>query len=247
MLRGCIGCAIGTPGWRADCNEAMAMARDTDVATRAIVVFYICLIGIPFGTLRCDETLLTETAETLELAERSGAETILCCARGARGMALAHREFPQCVEGLDLLMQVREVTLRERFSLPVLPYIEVEFARVKVTSGELDEAIEIVRPYARLDREVVGVFGLAVWVLVEALLRRGGTVAVTEAEHAVADLASFAESTHYVVFDVLELRLRALLARAYGDESAYREFVDRYRATSESHGYEGHLAIAATM
>jgi hypothetical protein len=38
-----------------------------------------------------------------------------------------------------------------------------------------------------------------------------------------------------------------LLARARGDESAYRELVDRYRAMSESHGYEGHLAMAATM
>jgi hypothetical protein len=43
------------------------------------------------------------------------------------------------------------------------------------------------------------------------------------------------------------LRLRALLARAHGDESLYRETVDRYLAVSESHGYEGHLAMAATM
>ncbi|MFG1929574.1 AAA family ATPase [Mycobacterium sp. NPDC048908] len=247
MLRGCIGCAIGTPGWHADLSKAMVMARETDVATRAIVIFYICLIGIPHGTLQCDEVLLTETAETLELAERSGGDPILCCARGARGLALVYRESPQCEEGLGLLSQVREVTLRERFSLPVLPYIDVEFARAKAKSGQLDEAIELLRQYTRLDRKVVGVFGPAVWVLVESLLRRGGAAAVSEAERAVSDLASFAALTRFVVFDVLELRLRALLARAHGDEAGYREFADRYRAMCESLGYEGHLAVAATM
>jgi adenylate cyclase len=247
MLRGCLRCAVGTEGWRADFNEAMAMARETDVATRAIVIFYICLIGIPHGILQCDAVLLTETAETLELAERSGAETMLCCARGARGLALVYRESPQCDEGLGLLSQVREVTVRERFSLPVLPYIDVEFARFKARSGELDEAIEIVRPYARRERDEIGVYGLAVWVLVESLLRRGGAAALAEAERAAADLESFAALTRFVVLDVLVLRLRALLARAHGDESLYRETVDRYLAVSQSHGYEGHLAMAATM
>jgi hypothetical protein len=247
MLRGCIRCGLGTPGWREDFNEAMAKARDADVATRAIVIFYICLIGIPYGTLQSDEALLTETAETLELAERSGGETMLSCARGARGLALAFRESPQCEEGLALLTQVREVTLRERFSLPVLSSIDIEFARVKMKSGELDRAIEIVRPYARLARDENGIFGLAVWVLVESLLRRGGSAAITEAENAVAELESFAAGSGYVVLDVLVLRLRALLARAHGDESAYRETVGRYLALSESHGYEGHLAMAATM
>jgi adenylate cyclase len=82
---------------------------------------------------------------------------------------------------------------------------------------------------------------------VESLLRRGGSAAINEAENAVTDLASFAAGSPYVVFDVLVLRLRALLARAHGDESAYREFVDRYRAMAESLGYEGHVAMAASM
>ncbi|OBF32442.1 cyclase [Mycobacterium sp. ACS1612] len=247
MLRGCIRSGLGIAGWRADFDESMAMARGTDAATRAIVLFYICLIGIPYGVVRSDGTLLTETAEALEVAGRSGAETTLSCAMGAHGVALVHRESPEREEGLELLEQVRKETLRERFSLPVLSYIDVEVARVKAECGELDEAIEIVRPYARRERGEVGIFGLGVWILVESLLRRGGTAGVDEAEHAVTDLAAMAADPGFVIFEVLVLRLRALLARAHGDESAYRDLVARYRTMSESHGYEGHLAMAATM
>jgi adenylate cyclase len=43
------------------------------------------------------------------------------------------------------------------------------------------------------------------------------------------------------------LRLQALLARARGDEAAYRQFVDRYRATATSYGFEGHMAMADAL
>ncbi len=42
-------------------------------------------------------------------------------------------------------------------------------------------------------------------------------------------------------------RLRALLARARGDDVAYRDLVQRYRAMAESLGYEGHIAWAEAM
>jgi adenylate cyclase len=42
-------------------------------------------------------------------------------------------------------------------------------------------------------------------------------------------------------------RLRASLARAHGDEAAYRGLVDRYRAMATSLGFEGHTAMAETM
>jgi adenylate cyclase len=84
-------------------------------------------------------------------------------------------------------------------------------------------------------------------VLVESLLRRGGDAAVKEATDAVTDLTTFAAGSDFVVFDVLVLRLRALIARAHGDEIAYRKLVDRYRATAESFGYDGHIAMAEAM
>jgi hypothetical protein len=50
-----------------------------------------------------------------------------------------------------------------------------------------------------------------------------------------------------VVRGNLLLRLRALLARARGDEKGYRYYRDRYRAKAESLGFEGHIAWAAAM
>jgi hypothetical protein len=43
------------------------------------------------------------------------------------------------------------------------------------------------------------------------------------------------------------LRLRALVARARGDEPTYRELVERYRALAASFGLEGHMAWAEAM
>jgi class 3 adenylate cyclase len=244
-LRGCIRCGLGIGGWRADFREAIAMARESD--TRAIVLFYICVTGIPYRIIQSDALLLAETAEALELAERSGDETTLSCARSARGIVLAYRDAPECDAGVALLRQVREETLRERFSRPVLPYVSVELARAKARSGDLDGAIELARPFARLIQDDVIVWGLAVSVLVESLLRRGGDAAVREAEDALAQFTAFAAGSRFVVFDVLVLRLRALIARAQGDEINYRQLVDRYRAMAESFGYEGHIAMAAAM
>ena len=47
--------------------------------------------------------------------------------------------------------------------------------------------------------------------------------------------------------DITLLRLRALLARARGDEADYRDLANRYRAMAESLGFEGHIAWAAAM
>jgi adenylate cyclase len=46
---------------------------------------------------------------------------------------------------------------------------------------------------------------------------------------------------------VASLRLRALFARAHGDHATYSHLVNRYRTTATSLGFEGHIAMAATM
>jgi hypothetical protein len=49
------------------------------------------------------------------------------------------------------------------------------------------------------------------------------------------------------VRDIWLLRLRALLARAHGDEAGYRDYRDRYRALATSLGFEGHIAASEAM
>ena len=50
-----------------------------------------------------------------------------------------------------------------------------------------------------------------------------------------------------LVRDIWLLRLRALLARAHGDEAGYRDYRDRYRAMATSLGFEGHMKWAEAM
>jgi hypothetical protein len=50
-----------------------------------------------------------------------------------------------------------------------------------------------------------------------------------------------------VIRDIWLLRLRALLARAHGDEARYREYRDGYRNTAKTHESEGHIAWAEAM
>ena len=47
--------------------------------------------------------------------------------------------------------------------------------------------------------------------------------------------------------EITLLRLRALLARARGDDVDYQDLARRYRAMAESLGFEGHIAWAAAM
>ena len=47
--------------------------------------------------------------------------------------------------------------------------------------------------------------------------------------------------------DICLLRLRALLARAHGDDARYREYRDRYRDMARTLEFEGHIAWAEAM
>jgi hypothetical protein len=87
----------------------------------------------------------------------------------------------------------------------------------------------------------------ATGVLVETLLDRGFDGDVAEAEAAVERLAAAPTDEGLVMRDIWLLRLRALLARAHGDATAYVQFRDRYKDVAETLGFEGHIAWAEAM
>ena len=64
----------------------------------------------------------------------------------------------------------------------------------------------------------------ATGVLVETLLDRGADGDVAEAEAAIERLAAAPADGGLVIREIWLLRLRALLARAHGDDAAYRTF-----------------------
>ena len=148
--------------------------------------------------------------------------------------------------GVALLAKVREDILRDRFSHPVLPLIDIHIAMETARAGDLDGAIDQSRAVVDdLFNSGEGVWtALPTTVLVEALVQRGAEGDLQEAQAAIDRLAEI--STEFP-FEVPLLRLRALVARAQGDEGGYREFADRYRAMATSFGFEGHMALAAAM
>ena len=87
----------------------------------------------------------------------------------------------------------------------------------------------------------------AMGVLVQTLLDHGADSDVTEAEAAIERLAAAVAEEDLALRDVWLLRLRGLLARARGDDVAYRDLVTCYRAMAKSLGYEGHIDWAEAM
>ena len=88
---------------------------------------------------------------------------------------------------------------------------------------------------------------LATTALVEALLERNGDGDLDDAQSVMIRLAAVPTEPGFVLHDITLLRLRALLARARGDEAGYRNWVQKYRAMANDLGFEGHMAMAAEM
>jgi adenylate cyclase len=71
--------------------------------------------------------------------------------------------------------------------------------------------------------------------------------ATPDAETAVERLVAAPLGDGVMLREIWLLRLRALLAGARGDEVAYRDLIQRYRAMATSLGFEGHMAMAKAM
>ena len=249
--RGAARCFLGRPGWRDDLRHALAMARNADPASYALVVCWVYIAGIPYGVLRPDDRAVREIEDALQNAERSGDDFAVAQARGALGMALVHRHTAaERGRGDKLLVEVSEMALRQGQGIAVVPALNVYSARERARRGDRDEAIPLMRAAVdHMFREgQLLAWGIpATGVLVETLLDRGTDGDVAEAEAAIERLAAAPADDGLVIRDIWLLRLRALLARARGDDVAYRDYRDRYRAMAESLGFEGHTAMAEAL
>ena len=81
----------------------------------------------------------------------------------------------------------------------------------------------------------------------EVLLRRGTDADLEETQLAIDRLAAVPTERGFVINEIWLLRLRALLARAHGDTTAYRDYRDRYRGMATELGFEGHMKMAEAM
>jgi adenylate cyclase len=84
-------------------------------------------------------------------------------------------------------------------------------------------------------------------VLVESLLTRGSEADLREARAAIDRLAAVPTDREYVIHEIWLLRLETLLAKAIGDDSAYRQHRERYRTRATELGFEGHIEWASKL
>ncbi|MGB9250211.1 MAG: adenylate/guanylate cyclase domain-containing protein [Mycobacterium sp.] len=250
--RGMARYCLGRPGWRDDLLHGLDMARSADPLSYARAVTYVYVLAIPVGVLRPDDRAVREIENALGIAERSATGLAVAAARLTLGVALVHR--PTAAErdrGHKLLAEVSDVFLRQDgYNLAELPALDMYLARERARGGDRDDAISLMRAQTDpLFREGhLLMWGVpATGVLVETLLDRGADADVAEADAAIERLAAAPADDGLAIREVTLLRLRALLARARGDEAAYRDDRDRYRDMATSLGFEGHIPWAQGM
>ena len=129
---------------------------------------------------------------------------------------------------------------KKRFALNAVPSLEAFAAYAKATRGDLDGAIVQLRSAADdvfHSGNFAGADRVTLW-LVEKLLARSGEGDVAAAEAAVDRLAAALPHAGGTFTASVVLRLRALLARAHGDQTGYRDYRDRYRAVARDLGFD---------
>jgi class 3 adenylate cyclase len=251
--RGIARYCLGVPGWRGDLHHSLAMTRSADPLSYATVVGYLYIPGIPFGALAASDQAVREIEDALRIAQRSGDDLAVIFAQATLGTALVHRHLDaERDRGQQLLAEASEVFQSQGHNLSNLAMMQVCLAREQAKRGDRGKALQLMRAAAEYPASEGGVlaWGYAVpamGLLVETLLDGGAVADIAEAEATIERLAAAATEDGLVIRDVWLLRLRALLARARGDDDTYRELADRYFAMAKSLGLEGHIAWAEEM
>jgi hypothetical protein len=139
--------------------------------------------------------------------------------------------------------------VRHTYFLIHLPVLDLYAVRDREPSDDFDHAVTSMRQAVDSllkDGQVVqGIWGSA--MLAEEVLKRGTADDLSLAHDTIENLANLADDVGGAVRDIWLLRLRALLAKARGDEDAYRGYRDRYREMATSLGFEGHMQWAEAM
>jgi adenylate cyclase len=249
MVRATARLCLGADGWKADMAQATAMVREFLPIGQSDMLFFKYGLAASAGAVRLETATLRETAEILELANQRGDDLSVWSARFLHGFVLAQRAEPDRGRGLNLLASTREAVMQQRALAVLLPLIDLEFAKEKARHGDIGDAVGALQSI--LEREIAaggfGAYAPATEILVELLLQRGGPGDIDSAREATDRLAAVPTEQGVVLYAISLLRLRALLARACGDDADYRQFVGRYRDMAVELGFEGHIAKAEAM
>jgi class 3 adenylate cyclase len=249
VYRGVARWWLGRPGWRSDIFDAVAIARRSAPMTFAAIITWAYSHAMHYGVLRSDESAVCEIEEALPLALATSNDTAVALVKYTLAIALLKREAAVDRDrGLELMLEARD--LYERVRAPFMVLVsELWIARERALRGDSDGAIPIMRHAVdelhRAGRIFYGVWGAG--VLVETLLERSAEEDVAEAQEGIDRLATLSVDRPSATVAITELRLRALLARARGDDLAFKDLASRYHETAESFGFEGHIVWAEAM
>ncbi|SON59299.1 Adenylate cyclase 2 [Mycobacterium simulans] len=246
-VKGAAGMFLGRKGWREDLRAGIVLARSVDAAARSFVQLYKYAAAIQNGAVRPSTRDVALAAESLEVAQQSGDNAGLAYALLNRAIALLHNDSE--AGGMEFLVRAKEMFEHEQLTMTLRRMCDIEFARERARSNDLDGAIELATSVLA-EQFATGEMlfrGPATSVLVEALLARGSSADIADAARAVERLAAVPVEPGFVLHELPLLRLRALLARAHGDEAGYARFRDRFRAKAKEAQFEGYLAQAEAM
>jgi adenylate cyclase len=251
-VKGAAGMALGCPGWRADLEAGIELARTADPKARPLVQLYKYQAAMQNGAVLPTAQDVAQAAGSLERAQRSGNNIAVAYALMNRATTLIHNDSEDTAAGVEILAKAKEMFVDEQLTLTLRRMSNIEFARERARSGDVDGAIELATTVLtrQFDTGEMVFRGPATTVLVEALLARGSTTDITDAERAIDRLAAVPTEPGFVLHELPLLRLRALLARVRGIESGehgYQQFLQRFRALAEAADFEGYLAQADVM
>ncbi|WP_326547369.1 adenylate/guanylate cyclase domain-containing protein [Mycolicibacterium sp. ND9-15] len=248
-IRALCRCSLGIDGWKADFDHAIAIARSAgDPTAYAAANMYEYVFAMHNGAVLPAADAEESTAAAVEFAGRASEDFAYEAACLSRGMVLIYGDGTRRAAGYDLVRRYRSDVASNNKSMNVR-FADTEIAKEKAAAGDLDGAIASARStidYLQ-DSGDMCTRGPAVTTLVESLLRRGAQGDLAEAKAAMSRLAAIPTDPGFVLHELPLLRMHALVARAEGDEAAYRNFADRYRTMANRLGFEGHMATAATM
>ena len=216
---------LGRPGWRQDLHDAVAMARRSNAETLSGAVAWTYGFAMQYGVLRTDDSVVRASEDAVQSAHRASSDRAMGLAAYTLAVGLLNRDAAaDRHRGLELMMQTRDIWLRKR-ALFLIPVTDLWAARETARRGDRDAAIPVMRQAVNELRQAGNLF-YGVWgtgVLVETLLERGAEGDLAEAQEAVRPVGEPGADQDSAMLEITQLRLRALLSRARGDDTAYRD------------------------
>ncbi|OBI77513.1 adenylate/guanylate cyclase domain-containing protein [Mycobacterium sp. E740] len=249
-LRGLAGWWFGRQGWRDDVEAAFALAAESnEPLTIALTTSWNLGLGVAFGAVACDGSAVAKAEATLRTAESFSYGYAGEIARYVLGGQLIYQAtVADWDRGIQMITQVRDAWTQNRTMLVEVTFMDALVGLDRANRGDFSAAIPLIRGAAEtmFARRQYTYWIPVAGFLVDALLKRNADGDTAEAAAAIDELER-APLEGAVIRDIWLLRLRALLANARGDDTAYRELRERYWTMADDLGYEGHQKWAAVM